>query len=168
MSNSARLFIESILSSGSAVREVVNDVFSNLLKILVTFLSSTKSSALRNNTCEIFISDAIQMWTASALRDASATKTYLHILKCCKEALNTKEYNIQLNLPSNQNDVDTTPLECAKDIIGSALESINDQLKQASMNPSANGSDVDVELLYDAYMDTVAEMTTSKLEKFIR
>jgi hypothetical protein len=165
MSNSARLFIESILSSGSAVREVVNDVFSNLLKILVTFLSSTKSSSLRNNTCEIFILDAIQMWTASALRDTAATKTYLHILKCCKEALKTNEYN---NLPSDQNDLDITPLDCAKDIIGSALESINDELIQASMNPSGNGSDVDVEVLYDAYMDTVAEMTTSKLEKLIR
>ena len=108
------------------------------------------------------------MWTASALRDVSATKTYLHILQCCKDALKSNEdYTVPM-MSTHLNDHDITPLESAKDIICVALESISDQLMQASINPSSNGVDVDIELLYEAYMDTVSEMTTARLEKLIR
>ena len=86
-SNAARVLMESILLSGSAVREIVFDVFEHLLKVLVTFISPINNSV--NNTCEAFINDAVQMWTSSALRDAAAKDTFQHIMTCCKEALKT-------------------------------------------------------------------------------
>merc|ERR1719270_540758 len=46
-SNSARVLMESILSSGSAVREVVADVFEHLLKVLITFVSPINNSINR-------------------------------------------------------------------------------------------------------------------------
>ena len=163
-SNSARSLIESILSSGSAIREVVLDVFNNLLKVLVIFLHSLNTSCVNNSTGEIFVTDAIQMWTTSAIRDSSATQTYLNILKGCKEALKTNEIH---NFSINHENIDTY-LDSAKDIICSALESINDQLIDASMNPSTCSSDVDIEIIYEAYLDAVAEMPSSKLEKMSR
>ena len=161
-SNSARVLMESILSSGSAVREVVADVFEHLLKVLITFVSPINNSI--NSTCEAFVNDAVQMWTSSALRDSTARDTYLHIMTCCKKALITSDIDCVLG---TKTDLDDSFLECSKSTICSALESVSDQLLQSFANPNSIGKDVDVSFLYETYLDTVAEMPTNRLDKLI-
>ena len=58
-------------------------------------------------------------------------------------------------------------LECAKNTICSALEAVSDQLLQTFASPNSIGKDVDVTFLYEIYLDTLAEMPTSRLDKFM-
>ena len=148
------------------MREVVTDVFTNLIKVLTIFTPSL-NSGISNNVCEVFVRESIQMWTTSALRDPSAEKTYLHILNGCKKALKMKPPSLIANVPDHQSEDDRS-LDCAKDIICSALESINDQMMQASVCQDVCSKDIDIDLLYEAYLDTLAEMPTSKLDKMIK
>ena len=167
-SNSARKVIGSILSSGSAVREVVDDVFNNLLKLMIPFLSTKNSTTNSSTTCEVFVRDSVQMWTGSVLRDASATKTYLNILDGCQKALQSTDLSYMTNLFGNESEIEDTVLDQAKDIVCSSLETIREQLLDAIQNPNMCGKDVDLEVIYEKYLDTLAEMPSEKLDKVCR
>ena len=167
-SNSARKAIESILSSGSAVREVVDDVFNNLLKIMIPFLSIKNGTTNSSTTCEVFVRDSLQMWTGSVLRDSSATKTYLNILDGCQKALKSTDLSFITNLFGNESEIEDTALDQAKDIVCSSLEAIREQLLDAIQNPNICGKDVDLEVIYEKYLDTLAEMPSEKLDKVCR
>ena len=135
---------------------------------MIPFLSTKNSTTNSSTTCEVFVRDSLQMWTGSVLRDASATKTYLNILDGCQKALKSTDLSFVTNLFGNESEIEDTALDQAKDIVCSSLETIREQLLDAIQNPNICGQDVDVEAIYEKYLDTLAEMPSEKLEKVCR
>ena len=84
-----------------------------------------------------YVQKSLELWASSALRDASAGQTFKSILNACAELLQTPD------LPS-----------LSRDTICNGLERLSPLLTSASSD------------LVDAYLDAVAEMPVSKLDKF--
>jgi len=72
------------------------------------------------------------------------------------------------NLFGNESEIEDTALDQAKDIVCSSLETIREQLLDAIQNPNICGKDVDLEVIYEKYLDTLAEMPSEKLDKVCR